>query len=274
MSDKMTSKIEFAVNMTCEKCVNAIKNCLSNDKDIIKLDVSLDRGTVLVETKLPYTVIQEKIESLGKRAVLKGFGDGSSAVSMIGGTSGFSRNLNTQGVIRFIETEKGCLVDGTIDGLSPGAHGLHIHECGDISNGCESVGSHLNPYNCSHGGPQDDISNKHMGDLGNIIADKAGRALFRFQNNDIKVSDIIGRSLVVTENEDDLGKGQNLNSKIDGNSGSKIACGIIARSCGIFENVKKICSCDGKTLWDERDESKKKYTQLLNFKNINLDEKR
>lgn len=62
--------------MTCEKCVNAIKNCLSNDKDISKLDVSLDRGTVLVETKLPYTVIQEKIESLGKRAVLKGFGGG------------------------------------------------------------------------------------------------------------------------------------------------------------------------------------------------------
>lgn len=60
-----------------------------------------------------------------------------------------------------------------------------------------------------------------MGDLGNIIADKAGRALFRFQNNDIKISDIIGRSLVVTENEDDLGKGENLNSKIDGNSGSK-----------------------------------------------------
>ncbi|XP_008546076.1 copper chaperone for superoxide dismutase [Microplitis demolitor] len=270
----MASKIEFAVNMTCEKCVDAIKNCLSDNKDIQKVDISLDRGTVLVETKLPYTIIQEKIESSGKRAVLKGFGDNSSAVSMIGGTSGFSKNKLIQGVVRFIETQKGCIVDGTIDGLDPGDHGLHIHECGDISNGCESVGQHFNPYNCSHGGLEDDISNRHMGDLGNITADTAGRALFRFQNNDLKVTDIIGRSLVVTENADDLGRGQNSNSKIDGNSGLKIACGIIARSCGIFENTKKICSCDGKTLWDERDELKKKYTQLLDFKNINLDEKR
>lgn len=60
--------------MTCEKCVDAIKNCLSDNKDIQKVDISLDRGTVLVETKLPYTIIQEKIESSGKRAVLKGFG--------------------------------------------------------------------------------------------------------------------------------------------------------------------------------------------------------
>lgn len=60
-----------------------------------------------------------------------------------------------------------------------------------------------------------------MGDLGNITADTAGRALFRFQNNDLKVTDIIGRSLVVTENADDLGRGQNSNSKIDGNSGLK-----------------------------------------------------
>lgn len=86
--------------------------------------------------------------------------DNSSAVSMIGGTSGFSKNKLIQGVVRFIETQKGCIVDGTIDGLDPGDHGLHIHECGDISNGCESVGQHFNPYNCSHGGLEDDISNR------------------------------------------------------------------------------------------------------------------
>lgn len=31
-----------------------------------------------------------------------------------------------------------------------------------------------------------------------------------------------------------------------------IACGIIARSAGILQNFKKICACDGVTLWDER----------------------
>jgi len=35
-------------------------------------------------------------------------------------------------------------------------------------------------------------------------------------------------------------------------TGAGVACGIIARSAGIGENVKKICQCDGVTLWDER----------------------
>ena len=28
------------------------------------------------------------------------------------------------------------MIDGTIDGLSPGRHGLNIHELGDLSQGC------------------------------------------------------------------------------------------------------------------------------------------
>lgn len=33
----------------------------------------------------------------------------------------------------------------------------------------------------------------------------------------------------------------------------RLACGVISRSAGLFENTKKICACDGLTLWDERD---------------------
>ncbi|XP_011312132.1 superoxide dismutase 1 copper chaperone isoform X2 [Fopius arisanus] len=55
-----------------------------------------------------------------------------------------------------------------------------------------------------------------------------------------------------------LDKGNSSTSKFDGNSGQKLACGIIARSSGVFENTKRICACDGTTLWDERDESKQK----------------
>ena len=39
---------------------------------------------------------------------------------------------------------------------------------------------------------------------------------------------------------------------MDGNCGSGLACGIIARSAGLGENLKKICACDGVTIWDER----------------------
>ena len=71
-----------------------------------------------------------------------------------------------------------CVIDGTIDGLVPNSkHGLAIHECGDISEGCQSVGSHYNPRNKRHGSPLED--ERHVGDLGNVLADANGRALFK-----------------------------------------------------------------------------------------------
>ncbi|XP_043673595.1 copper chaperone for superoxide dismutase isoform X4 [Vespula pensylvanica] len=228
------AKIEFAVNMTCQKCVNTVRESLLDLNGIENLDISLERGTVVVETNLPFTLIQEKIEKSGKKAVLKGYGEG-------------------------------CIVDGTVDGLEPGQHGIHIHECGDISKGCESVGEHFNPYNSIHGGPEDDISKKHIGDLGNIEADNNGRALFRKINQFLTVSDIIGRSLVITDKPDDLGKGNDKQSKIDGNSGKRLACGIIARSSSLFQNTKKICACDGLTIWDERESTHSNQKELTKY---------
>lgn len=31
----------------------------------------------------------------------------------------------------------------------------------------------------------------------------------------------------------------------------RLMCGIIARSAGLFQNTKKVCTCDGVTIWDE-----------------------
>lgn len=45
--------------------------------------------------------------------------------------------------------------------------------------------------------------------------------------------------------------------KEDGTQGNILACGIIARSAGLFENPKMICACDGVTIWDE-EKSKKR----------------
>lgn len=60
--------------MTCEKCVQAVKNSLSNIDGIQNIDISLETGTVIVDSSLPYSVIQQKIENSGRRAVLKGYG--------------------------------------------------------------------------------------------------------------------------------------------------------------------------------------------------------
>ena len=65
----------------------------------------------------------------------------------------------------------------------------------------------------------------------------------------------------MTSGEDDLGTGANSRSKEDGNSGQPIGCGIIARAASVLENAKKICLCDGTTLWDAAAASANK-TQL------------
>ncbi|GFT72716.1 superoxide dismutase, partial [Nephila pilipes] len=44
---------------------------------------------------------------------------------------------------------------GEIDGLSYGEHGMHVHELGDLSKGCKSLGGHFNPYGKKHGAPTD-----------------------------------------------------------------------------------------------------------------------
>ncbi|KAG8437842.1 hypothetical protein GDO86_008516 [Hymenochirus boettgeri] len=190
--------------------------------------------------------MQQLLESTGRRAVLKGMGTVDSrnlgaAVAMMSGQD------QVQGVVRFLQaSESICIIEGTLDGLSPGLHGIHVHEFGDISDGCESCGGHYNPHGTLHGGPED--VERHVGDLGNIFASENGRASFRLKDKYLKVHDIIGRSLVVDEGEDDFGHGDTGT----GNTGKRLACGIIARSAGLFENDKQICSCDGITLWDER----------------------
>lgn len=67
-------QIEFAVHMTCEKCVDAISKSVSDLKGIRNIDISLERGTVIIETDLPYFIIQQRIEQTGRQAVLKGYG--------------------------------------------------------------------------------------------------------------------------------------------------------------------------------------------------------
>ncbi|XP_050430257.1 copper chaperone for superoxide dismutase [Adelges cooleyi] len=255
----MSAKLEFAVQMTCTSCVEKIHEKLCQI-GVPKSDiqVSLDTGIVIVDTNLPSSLILTTIESTGNKAVLKGYGSSShfnigAAVAMLGGTTGHSVS-DIKGVVRFVQlNEKQCIVDGTIDGLSPGKHGIHVYECGDLSNGCDSIGNHLNLKQTLHGDRTNDENHRHTGDLGNIIADEKGRANFYFKDDVLNVSNLIGRSVAVTENEDDCGKTENSRSQVDGNCGKKLACGIIARSSGLFENNKKICACDGVTLWEERD---------------------
>ena len=251
---------EFAVNLTCNKCVRVTENVLKETPGISNFKVDLDNQSVVVTSTKATNELKSLIESTGKRAVVLGTGLNKpqekepgylgAAVAMMGGLIGAGK---VEGVIRFVQVDKeNCVVDGTIDGLKAfGQHALAIHECGDISEGCSSVGEHFNPRNMRHGSPES--NERHVGDLGNIVADEMGRSEFKFSDSLVKVNDIIGRSIVVAEGKDDFGESAHPLSLINGNCGNLLSCGIIARSAGLFQNSKRICACDGVTLWDERD---------------------
>ncbi|XP_028842040.1 copper chaperone for superoxide dismutase [Denticeps clupeoides] len=250
METDKTVKLEFAVQMTCSSCVQAVRGALEGTPGVQAVQIDLAGEQVLVESSLTSREVQDVIERTGRRAVLKGVGgreqDLGVAVAMLSGGG------VVQGVVRFLQLSEGrCLVDGTIDGLKPGPHGLHVHELGDLTRGCLSCGDHFNPHGKVHGAPED--SERHVGDLGNVLAGADGRASFRLEDTQLKVWDVIGRSLVVDSGEDDLGRGGHPLSSVTGNSGDRLACGIIARSSGLFQNPKQMCACDGVTIWEERD---------------------
>ena len=136
------------------------------------------------------------------------------------------------GTVTFEEQGNYVVMDIQLKGLSKnGLHGFHIHEAGDLTDKCESMCAHFNPYNKKHGGPGS--KERHVGDLGNLKSDKNGNVNIRMSDNMIKLKGkacIIGRGLIIHADEDDLGNGTNDASKINGNSGKRIACAIIGIS--------------------------------------------
>ena len=124
--------------------------------------------------------------------------------------------------------DKECVITYRVTGLAPGKHGFHIHEKADFSEGCKSAGPHYNPFNKNHGGPDDE--ERHVGDMGNITAGEDGVAEGTFTDRLIKITGeytVVGRSVMVHEDEDDLGKGGHELSLTTGNAGARIACGEI-----------------------------------------------
>lgn len=139
-----------------------------------------------------------------------------------------TRGNHVEGDVSFLQKGELLLVSAKISGLAPGLHGFHIHEKGDCSApDASSAGAHFNPTRGGHGGPEG--TERHAGDLGNLIADSAGTAVFRAEVSGITLgtkedTSIIGRAVVIHASVDDL------ISQPSGNSGARVACGLISLS--------------------------------------------
>lgn len=128
-----------------------------------------------------------------------------------------------QGTVIFLQEGSDIRVVVDISGLSPGKHGLHIHEYGDCSSAdALSAGGHFNPGNKSHGCA--DSKERHLGDLGNIEADRSGKSKTDWIDKKISLTgsnSIIGRSVVIKARPDDCV------TQPGGGAGPRVACGII-----------------------------------------------
>lgn len=114
-------------------------------------------------------------------------------------------------------------------GIAPGPHGIHLHMVGDCTPpGFTSAGGHLNPGGHQHG--TDNPAGSHLGDLPNIVISSSGAgtlsATLRGTRAAVEAAllDADGTALVVHAAADDY------RTDPTGNSGARIACGVLKRS--------------------------------------------
>jgi Cu-Zn family superoxide dismutase len=138
---------------------------------------------------------------------------------------------NVRGTVHFMAAPAGGLkVHAQITGLEPNSkHGFHIHEKADLSApDLSSAGGHFNPTMHKHGGPEG--TDRHGGDLGNLEADADGKANYEATIPGLTIDDpktgVVGHSVIVHEKADDL------KTDPSGNSGARIAGGVIKKGSG------------------------------------------
>lgn len=141
-----------------------------------------------------------------------------------------------QGEVIFTKIRGGVLVDAMFSKLPAGEHGFHIHRAGDLrGEGCKMACDHwhVGPP-AAHGGPPGTRGERHTGDLGNVAMPGGGRMFCKkeYVLKGVRVEDLLGRSVIVHEDPDDLGKGPFEDSATTGHSGKRIACAVIGRAEG------------------------------------------
>ncbi|KAL7595861.1 hypothetical protein Lser_V15G27714 [Lactuca serriola] len=212
---------EFMVDMSCEGCVKVVKNKLQTVNGVKSIDVDLSNQVVRIFGSSPVKTMAEALEQTGRKARL--IGQGSPGDVLISAAVAEFKGPEIFGVVRLAQISMELArIEANFSGLSPGKkHAWSINEYGDLTRGVTSTGKTFN---------------KAVGDLGTLEVDERGEAFFSGVKKDLTIADLIGRAIAVYESED--------------RSDNGIAAAVIARSAGVGENYKKLCTCDGTTIWE------------------------
>ncbi|EOY24554.1 hypothetical protein SCA6_005226 [Theobroma cacao] len=222
---------EYVVDMKCEGCANAVKNKLQTVNGVKSVEVDLSNQVVRILGSSTVKTMTEALEQTGRKARL--IGQGVLEDFLVSAAVAEFKGPEIFGVVRLAQVSMELArIEANFSGLSPGKHGWSINEFGDLTRGAASTGKVFNPSN-------EGTDKEPLGDLGTLDVDKNGEAFYTGVKQQLRVADLIGRSIAVYETEDKSDQGR--------------TAAVIARSAGVGENYKKICACDGTTIWEASD---------------------
>jgi Cu-Zn family superoxide dismutase len=127
------------------------------------------------------------------------------------------------------QSDVGVAIKLNVHDLTPGDHGIHVHQVAKCEGpDFKSAGPHFNPDGKKHG--LESADGPHAGDIPNFVVDANGKSKATVLAKGVSLGDGAnsvftggGTALVIHAKADD--------NKTDpsGNSGDRIACGVIAK---------------------------------------------
>ncbi|GME85653.1 unnamed protein product [Ambrosiozyma monospora] len=216
----------YNVELSCNGCVNSVKESITKLDGITKVEGDVSKQTITVLGSAAPSSIVSQIQATGRDAIIRGTGKpNSAAVCILESFDENDKSLPVKGLARLVAMgESNVLVDLTLSGVQKGKYYPSFRESGNIWKGALTTGNSI--YDL----PPIEAKEK-----------EANSELYKcqeFVKVPLKITDLIGRSLVVSNDP----------VKVFLHS----MCGVIARSAGAWENDKHVCSCTGKTVWQER----------------------
>ena len=229
----------FAVPLSCEDCIKDVSSSLYKLNGIHNVSASLKDQLISITGTAAPSAIVAAIQDTGRDAILRGSGRAESAGVCILETHSSSVRDQVRGLIRMVQVADNLtLLDVTLNGVSPGSYNISVREQGDISEGAASTGGIWDAVQAKQANPP----RPAKGVWGTVNVGKNGLGSV-FLDKPIQIWEMIGRSIVVSKKSENFDK-----------EDPDTLVGVIARSAGVWDNDKTVCSCSGKTVWEERKE--------------------
>lgn len=253
----------FAVPLSCEKCIKDVSTSLykldgkypppsftaltctdhSSRPGISNVSASLAENLISITGTAAPSSIVAAIEGTGRDAILRGSGKAESAAVCILETHASSVKEQVRGLIRMVQVSPSMtLLDMTLKGVNPGTYNVSVRERGDISEGAASTGGVWDAIQSQ----QASSPRVAKGVWGTIEVSQSGIGSV-FLDKPIQIWEMIGRAIVVSRRQENFER-----------EDPDTLVGVIARSAGVWDNDKTVCSCSGKTVWEERKEQRGK----------------